>query len=156
MWELDEHEEFMSYILTHEGEYEWREKYRYNEFDLDPDEYESEDEFLEALYDAEADNDCSSVSDSNNIQGNQSGDQSKYYVSYSMEENAKVLDENEADETKNTSVSLFGRILYYCIIGIFCFGIFVILSASVSASGSLLPGIALLVIMIIIIWICVS
>ena len=33
---------------------EWRDKYRYNQYDLDPDNYDSLEEFLDALEDAKA------------------------------------------------------------------------------------------------------
>ena len=42
--------EFLDVIMIEE---EWRDRYRYNEFNLDPDDYEDELEFLDALNDAE-------------------------------------------------------------------------------------------------------
>ena len=42
--------EFLDVIMIEE---EWRDLHRYNEFNLDPDDYEDELEFLDALNDAE-------------------------------------------------------------------------------------------------------
>ena len=42
--------EFMDVIMIEE---EWRDLYRDNEFGLDPDDYDSEDEFLDVINDAE-------------------------------------------------------------------------------------------------------
>jgi len=41
--------EFLEVIMIEE---EWRDLHRYNEFNLDPDDYDTEDEFLDALNDA--------------------------------------------------------------------------------------------------------
>ena len=42
--------EFLDAIIIHD---EWRDRYRFNDFDLDPDNYDDELEFLDALNDAE-------------------------------------------------------------------------------------------------------
>ena len=46
---FDDDIELLDVIIIEE---EWRDEYRYNEFDLDPDNYDSVEEFLEALNNA--------------------------------------------------------------------------------------------------------
>ena len=46
-------DEALEYIIYDEiTNAEWRDEYRYNDFDLDPDDYESLEEFLDAYNDA--------------------------------------------------------------------------------------------------------